>query len=58
MIVRTEPSLKESFEKALAAQKGFSSRNAFFEDCMRAMILSVRDGKELEVPLGFLERKK
>lgn len=55
---RTQPALKKSFEEALEKQSQFGSATGFFEDCMRAMIIAVRDGKELEVPLGFLDRQR
>ena len=53
---RVEGALKKSFEKAFESQHQFSSATGFFEDCMRALILAVREKKELEVPLGFLDR--
>ena len=55
---RTQAALKKSFEEAMEKQNQFGSATGFFEDCMRAMILAVRDKKQLEVPLGFLEREK
>ena len=58
ILVRTTPDLRASFEEAFAAHGSLGSRNAFFEDCMRALIVAVRQKQKLVVPLELTAREK
>jgi hypothetical protein len=50
---RTQPALKAEFERIFEQQKEYSTVTGYFEDCMRALIITVRDGKKIVPPLQF-----
>jgi hypothetical protein len=53
---RTQPALKEEFERALGEQREYGSSTGYFEDCMRALIVAVRAGQRFPPPLQFITR--
>jgi hypothetical protein len=55
--LRVQKSLRDSFDEAFAKQSQFSSMTSFIEGCMSAMILAVRQKRELAIPLEFLEKE-
>ncbi len=54
---RTQPALRESFEAAFAKQRAYSSATGYFEDCMRALVIAVRSGQDIEPPLQFIAKE-
>jgi hypothetical protein len=57
IIFKTTDALLADFERHLKKHGQFSSRSAFFTDCMKSFIVQMRKGDVPAYPLEFLQKK-